>query len=261
VIVAFALLVSLFGSEESILGKASRAVLSPFQKAFTYISVQTKKVFAAYTRYNALLEENEALKAEIRDMEALIRDAEANAKENEELRALLGMREKYREYDLISATIIGWNETAWSSVFTVNKGTNDGIEEGDAVITDDGLVGFVTSVSADSCEISTVLDSSVSMGTWISRNRLTAIARGELDLMRENRLKLTYIAKGSDILVGDSVITSGISGAVPSGLLIGTVESIKSSSDGLSDIAVVIPAVTVSTLTSVYIIRDFTVVE
>ncbi len=251
----------MFGNEGSPLGKMSRAVLSPFQKSFTFLSVQTKKIFAAYTRYNTLLKENEELKAQIRDMQELIRDAETNAKENEELRALLGMREKYREYDIISATIIGWNETAWSSVFTVNKGSKDGIEKGDAVITDDGLVGFVTSVDSGSCVISTVLDSSVSVGAWISRNRLTAVARGTLQLMGDNRLELTYIPKGSDILVGDSVVTSGISGAVPSGLLLGRVEIIKSSLDGLSDVAVIVPAVTVARLTSVYIIRDFTVVE
>jgi rod shape-determining protein MreC len=260
-VMVFSLLFYFFGSDGSPLGKASRAVLSPFQKAFNFLAVQTKKVFAAYTRYNALLEENEQLKAEIRDMQELIRDAEANARENEELRALLGMREKHREYDIISATIIGWNETAWSSVFTVNKGSADGVAKGDAVITDDGLVGFVTSVDADSCRISTLLDSSVSVGVWISRNRLTAVARGTLELMGDNRLELAYIAKGSDILVGDFVVTSGISGAVPSGLLIGTVETIKSSSDGLSDFAVVTPAVNVSKLTTVYIIRDFAVVE
>ena len=92
----------------------------------------------------------------------------------------------------------------------------------------------------------------------ITRTRETAIAEGSYDLMSEDRLRLSYLTAGNQVVVGDTVETSGRGGAFPKGIMIGTVESVQPEETGISYYAVLRPFVNVSNVSSVSIITDFT---
>ena len=79
--------------------------------------------------------------------------------------------------------------------------------------------------------------------------------------MKKNQAKLTYLADGAQIFVGDDVLTSGSGGAFPAGLVIGTLTAVKTESGGQLEYGVVDPGVNFSQLVQVFIIKDFTVVE
>lgn len=256
VFVAVTVLFAVFGKEGSTVQRAAETVVSPFQKVFTAGWSRLSHFSKAMTKYDELEAENEELKARIREMEALIRDAESYREENQQLRALLGMEEKNPDTELVSALVIAWNDASWSSVFTINKGSSDGIEVGDAVIVDAGLVGIVTAVSRRNAEVSTVLDTSVKIVMNIFQSDLEVVGGGEFSLMKEGMLRVSDIPLGSNVKLGDTIMTEE-NGGVPGGILVGTISGIKTEAHGMSDYAVVTPSADIEKLSQVFVVTDY----
>ncbi|MBR6653597.1 MAG: DUF1850 domain-containing protein [Oscillospiraceae bacterium] len=123
--------------------------------------------------------------------------------------------------------------------------------------TEDGfLIGQVTEVSRSSSTVQTILDSASGVGA-LTDEGVTAIAEGDFNLMSDGKLRLTYIEDTSRVVAGDKVITSGKGGIYPSGLVIGTVESVSLDPSGLSASAVVEPEADIAAVTYLFIITDY----
>ncbi len=252
-------LLSIFSDGNTIVHKAVRTVTAPIQKAFTSVSTKVSHFFAAYTRYNALLEENERLREENYAMKEAVRNADLYRMENENLRALLDMRQRHTDLTLESAMLIARSDTSWSSVITLNKGESDGFAVGNGVISREGLVGQIVSVGPNYSEVGTILDTKVSVGALISRNRLSAVTKGTLELMEEGKFQLVGLPRGSDVRPGDEVETSGLGGMLPPGLLLGTVESVHADPTGLGDYAIVKAAANIGNLSQLFVIVAYSV--
>jgi rod shape-determining protein MreC len=84
---------------------------------------------------------------------------------------------------------------------------------------------------------------------------------GEYSLMKQKRAKLTFLADGAQIFVGDEVTTSGSGGAFPAGLVIGTVTNVQTEAGGQIEYGLVQPQANLDSLVQVFIIKDFDVVE
>ncbi len=236
-------------------------VTTPLQKA---VSTATGKVTDLYDyafRYEKLQEENSTLKKQVRDMEQQQRDAELALSENDRLRALLGIKERNRSFEFEIAEVVARGPGDWMSTLTLDKGANAGIEKDDCVITEDGMVGYVTSIAPTYCEITTVIDTDMQAGALISRTRDITIAGGDYALMNEGTLKLSYLKKDADLVIGDTVETSGRGGVFPKGIMIGTIERIIPEEHGVSNYAVVKPFVDVSTVKNVFVIKSFSITD
>jgi len=72
----------------------------------------------------------------------------------------------------------------------------------------------------------TVVDANLQMGGIVSRTDSTAMLEGDFTLMQEGRLKMTYLPENTELLTGDLVLTSGLTGIYPSGLVVGAIESL-----------------------------------
>ncbi len=261
VILVGAALLAIFGEGSSVFRRTALAIVSPFQKGYTAVYNAVERFFAAGERYDDLLKENEDLRAQIAELEGQLRDVSEIMDENVSLRDLLGMKQRHESYDIINATIIGWSDTSWRSCFTVNRGSDDGVELGDCVISHNGLVGRVSELGAGYAEVTTLLDPSSGIGVSVVGNGVTALAKGQLEYMDSDRLLLSSIPHGSNIFAGDLLETSGLGGSIPPGLIVGRVERVSASPDGMGDYAVAVLAEDVSALTGVYIILDFSVEE
>jgi rod shape-determining protein MreC len=158
-----------------------------------------------------------------------------------------------------SALIIAWNDTSWSSVFTINKGSNSGISVNDCVMTEDGLAGIVTKVEYNYSEVNTIIDTEASLGAADQRTGVIAVAKGDFSLMKESKLRLSNIALGSDVKNGDKIKTIGISEIFPPDIVIGTVDYVKTEKSGMNDYAVITPSVNLNGLTQVFVVVDFTI--
>ena len=149
-----------------------------------------------------------------------------------------------------------------SSAFTISKGASSGIELGDAVITEYGaVVGQITELGTNWATVSTLIDVDMSVGAFVGAAGNSGMCVGEYSFMRNKQAKLTYLADGAQIFVGDDVLTSGSGGAFPAGLMIGTLVAVQTEAGGQIEYGIVEPQANLDSLVQVFIIKDFTVVE
>ena len=178
------------------------------------------------------------------------------------MRTLLGLRQQRRDFVFESAYITGHSSSNWASTLTLSKGTSCGIAQGNCVVDSEGyLVGIVTEAGLNWCTVATVLDTEAQIGAKVFRTGETTVAMGDLSLMGRNRLKLSYLESESSLINGDLVVTSGLGGYYPSGLVIGSVEEILTDDGGLTKYAILAPQADLSELTEVFVITSFDVVD
>ncbi|MDP4110104.1 MAG: rod shape-determining protein MreC [Bacillota bacterium] len=236
---------------------AAGVIITPIQNGTTGVAGFFGNIYGYLYRYNALKAENEKLKSELRETKDKLRDAEEIQDENEHLRDLLGLKQKNKSFDFEMAEIIAVNIGNWSNVFTIDKGSLSGLKQNDCVITEDGMVGYISEVGSTFSEVVTVIDPSMQAGAIVSRTRDVAVAQGAFDLMEQGKLKLSYIKKDNDIIAGDIIETSGLGGVFPKGVPIGTVEKIVPESHGISNYAIIKPTVDLNNISKVFVIKSF----
>lgn len=245
------LLKNLVGTASSPVNKAATAVVDWFESLYGYLY-----------KYDQLLAENESLRAQLADAQEIARDAVEANEENERLRELLGLREKHSDFVFESAKIVSWSTSNWASGFTISKGESSGIELGDCVVTEYGaLVGQVIELGSAWANVRTVVDVDMNAGVLFGENENAAMVVGEFSLMQKGLMKLTYLSDGASVLEGDTVLTSGKGETFPQGLIVGTVTQALSEGGGQSPYGIVEPACDLDTLSQVFVIKDFEIVE
>lgn len=255
-------LLSFFASTSSLLHNAIGIITSPFRSAVSAVETWVEDKQRYYADYTELLEENAALKQELAELRQNERQALRDREENALLRELLKLQEQRRDFVFESAMILEHSSTNWTSTLTLNRGTNCGIAVKDCVVSAEGyLVGVVSEVGYNWATVLTVIDTDTELGALVFRTSEVAVAEGDFALMNEGRLKLSYLPESASLLSGDYIVTSGLGGYYPSNLVIGTVESVKVDDDGLAQYAVIAPMVDFDTLTEIFVIKDFTVID
>ncbi len=251
-----------FSSTSSVLENIAGVLTSPFRAAATAVSDWAADKRQYYEDVTALKEENAALKKEIAELRAQQREAQAANDENALFRKLLKLQEKRSDFTFVSARVLAHSESNWTSSLTLSHGTDQDIAVGDCVVSAEGyLVGVVSEVGLNWSTVLTVIDTDTELGARIFRTGEIAVAEGDFSLMNEGRLKLSYLTADDEVLTGDQIVTSGLGGYYPSGLVIGTVESVRTGDDGLARYAVLKPMVDFDALTEIFVIIDHDVVE
>ena len=251
-----------FSSSSAVLPNIAGTIATPFRTAGTAITNKIDEWVSYFTDFDEMKAENERLKKELAQLEADIRQAQYDREENKLLRELLELSEQRRDLSYESALIVERDASNWASLLTINKGTLSGIAVGDCAIDQYGnMVGIVSEAGLNWATVRTVLDSEAGIGAKVFRSGLNAVAEGDFALMNENRLTLTYLGTNADVMVGDLIVTSGLGDYLPSGLVIGYVEELRASDDGLSRHAIIIPETDTEALTELFIITDFTIVD
>ena len=136
----------------------------------------------------------------------------------------------------------------------INIGKKDGIEEKMTVIADEGLVGYVMSVSENTSKIRTIIDTSSSISCLMSTNKESIVCKGTLE--NNTELKAMYIPTDANLIQGDSVDTSGLGGIYPKGIHVGTVKKIISSKNVIDRYAIIDTAVDFNKLNTVLVIKN-----
>ena len=158
--------------------------------------------------------------------------------------------------------MVSWNASNWSSSFTISKGSDNGLEVGDSVITEYGvLVGTISELGSNWATVETVVDIGTSIGVLVGNEEVSAMLQGDYTLMRSQYMKLTFVAETGRVITGDIVVTSGAGGAYPQGLILGTVTSVHTEAAGQVEYAVVEPFTDLDALTQIFVIKDYQVVE
>lgn len=222
-------------------------------------------IYGYIYQYDQLVAENNSLRAQLAEAQLAAVNAAELEEENAHLKELLEFRQSHTDYVLEPAKLISWSASNWSSSFTISKGSSNAAQEiavGDCVITEYGaLVGTVTELGDTWATVRTVVDASTNVGALVGQSQAAGICIGDFALMKEQRIKLTYLVDGAQMVEGDAVLTSGKGLNIPQGLVIGYIEAVMSEAGGQTTYGVVEPACDLGTLSSVYIVTDFTVVE
>ena len=237
-------------------------IKSPIQKVLSSAVNWFDSMYGYLYQYDSLLAENESLRSQLADAQKSARDGIEASEENSRLRKLLELREKHTDYVMESCKVVLWSSSNWSSAFTISKGASSGIEMGDPVITEYGaVVGQITELGTNWATVSTLIDVDMSVGAFVGATGNSGMVVGEFSFMREKTAKLTYLADGAQIFVGDDVLTSGSGGAFPAGLMIGTLTAVQTEAGGQIEYGIVEPQANLDSLVQVFVIKDFTVVE
>lgn len=192
-------------------------------------------VFSNFTGLFGASNENEVLKSQLEMVPQMYSDIERLEAENEKLRDALEVSSK-REYDTINSRVISRSQDQWLNNFTIDKGENDGIEEGMAVMTPEGLVGMIKRVNGNSSFVEMIT-------TNVSQNNLSVEIRhedetvyGAIDHYDSERglLVIDNIKNNATVEAGDEVFTSGLVGDFPEGLIVGEVMEVENDEHGLS---------------------------
>ena len=254
---------SIFSSTASPLGNIVGVITSPFRSAAQSVADWYNEKQDYFADNRALRAANEELKRQIAEMQADVRDAETALEENERYREMLGLREKHRSFELESARVLNRSQSNWTSSLTLNCGTDYGITVGDCVITERyELVGVVSEAGYNWCTVLTVIDTDSSLGARVFRTGDVGLAQGDFALMGQGLLELSYLPnEGSQLLPGDLVLSSGLGGYYPADLTIGSVREVRTDDSGAASYAVVQPAADLETLTQVFVVKDFEIVD
>lgn len=198
----------------------------------------------------ALKSENAALRElnyQLSDERAKIRQALI---ENEKLRKLLEFK-KQTTYPVVSADVVGKTTTEVRNYATLNKGAEDGIEEGMTVMTDAGIAGLIIAASKNYSLVRLLINRDSRVAAKIQRSRIDGILVWEDD----QTMIMKNIPKSYDVKVGDDVITSEYSNRFPQNIMIGRVTDVRADSSSLFRKIIVMPAVNFSSLEQVFVVK------
>ena len=235
-----------------------QAALAPFRAAGNALTKQAEQYYSYMFRYEALAAENEQLKAQIAQMEDVARQADAVSRENARLRNQLDFLSTHESYKTVDAYIIAWSSTDWTNTFTINRGTNAGIEENLCVITANGeVVGLVTEAGPNYAIVKTVLDSTLEISATITSSGYNGMVSGGYIDGHETFLKMEYLPSSAVIRNKDQVVTSG-STVYPKGLILGNVVDAGFEETGVAKFAVLDPAADISSMEQVFVITEYT---
>ena len=222
---------------------------TPFLKLYAAVAGTTSRLWANYVDLRSVRGEHLRLEEEVAALREQVRRLEEAGLENTRLRRALDLPAA-RDFDLVAAQVIAKDTTNWFKTIMINKGSEVGLQRGLPVVAPEGLVGRVVEVMPGSAKVQLLTDPVSSVGALLKDQRVTGLVTGD----RGQTAIVKYLPLLAEVQVGDVVLTSGMGGAFPKGILIGTVTATHRKSGALFQEASVQPSVDFGRLEEVLVI-------
>ncbi len=226
-------------------------VCSPFQKASTFVIKKIQGVWEGYLFLVHLRRENEELKKRMADLQRENAQMREMVLAHERLRRLLQFQETLSSSS-IAAEVVGRDPSSWYKSLTINKGEKDGVRKGMAVICPEGVIGQVIKTAPSYSVVLLITDYNSAIDAIVQRTRAKAIVEGK----GENRCQLKYLLRSEDVVEGDRLITSGLTGTFPKGLMIGEIKKVDKKGRGIFQEAELVTSVDFTRLEEVLVIKE-----
>jgi len=211
----------------------------------------TLGIYEGYFHLVGVKEENKSLLERVALLENKVHLLQEKAVENERLRALLHFQEN-RPFALLPASVVGKDFNSWSRTLVINQGSQSGVETGMAVVRPEGVVGRILTTSNHFALVQLILDSNSDIPAILERTRAEGIVSGKIT----NRCRIKYLNRLADVVVGDRVLSSGLGGIYPKGLIIGAVHSVHKKKYGLFQEVIITPAVDFAKTEEVFVVKN-----
>jgi rod shape-determining protein MreC len=194
------------------------------------------------TQLDELRTQNQRLRARVAELEE-------DRLENERLRGLVDLKQA-QDLESVAARVIGRPANAWEGVITIDRGSADGIGTGMPVVGASGLLGQTVTVGEHASRVRLITDQRSGVAALVQRSRAEGIVHGSID----GQLTLDFVSTEATVTAGDVVITSGMGGIYPKGLVIGEVTSVERLANSLFQAIELEPAERLTGLEEVLVI-------
>jgi rod shape-determining protein MreC len=233
------------------LGVVFLEVLRPLQSGTTQATGEIGSLWSGYVGLIGVARENRELREKLRQLDAAHhRDAEIEL-ENRRLARLLDFKTDVPS-QVVTARVIGKDATGMFESFTLDRGETDGVKPGMAVVCADGVVGRIAQASPHASRVLLLSDHNSGVDALVERTRARGIVEGSLN----RTCSMKYIKRGDEIDVNDVIVSSGLDGIFPKGILIGRVSGVTRKDIGLFQVAEVVPAVDFTKLEEVLVLMS-----
>jgi rod shape-determining protein MreC len=213
-------------------------VAVPVQRAVALPVDLAREAWTNYVSLVGVREDNDVLRQSL----ALLREENLQLREalvaSGRLARIAEMRDSF-EVPMLPAELVGSDVSPWFRSVLLDRGRTDGVRSGMPVVSEDGLVGLVVATSANASKTMLLLDRQTAIDGTVQRSRARGIVRGR----GGDQLEFEFVARGTDVRSGDVIITSGLDGIHPKGVLIGHVTLLSEPGTELLHTASLEPAV------------------
>lgn len=227
------------GGGVSLLQRGLFTLLSPLQHVLGATVRGTRELWDGYGFHRETYRENRRLEERVRHLETLLQERSHLAREAERLREVLGLRE-ILPLETLVATVISRDGVPWFRSLTIDRGTSSGVTLNAPVMSPTGVVGRVIAVGPHAARVQVLLDRDSGAGVLIERTRVSGVVSGQVVQPEAGveELVLKYVPEPADVVTGDVVVTSGVDGIYPKGLVVGRVSSVEEGAALFQDIRV-----------------------
>jgi len=227
-------------------------LLEPVQASVSSVLGQAEDVASVVRRMTELSRQNDQYREEIDRLQAEIARLRELEVENRDLRNLLGLKQRAGTGELLPVRVIARDPSPFVQAITLDRGTEDGVQEGMTIISWRGVVGRVSRVSPTSSKVLLITDTSSSISGRIqsSESRVTGIIRGR----PEGGLLMQRIPQEETLQTGETVVTSDFGGLMPEGLVIGQIVQIRRKDVDVLQEAVIEPSADMKRLERLYVL-------
>jgi len=245
-----------FGDKLSPVKEAVGSAITPMQRGINLVGLYISDKLDNFKKINELLEENARLKEQVNvltyENKLLLQDK----RELDELRRLYKLDQKYLDYPKVAAHVISKDSDNWYSVFTIDKGTRDGLAKNMNVLAGNGLAGIIIEAHYNYSIVRSIIDDNSSVSGMIMDTSDLCIVKGDLELMDQGKIRVEHIDIATDVKEGAEVVTSHISDYFFEGISIGYISDIKVDPSKMTKTAYLKPVVDFERLEEVLIITE-----
>jgi len=230
-----------------ILEAVTFGVFAELERGTAAVTGSVRHTWSDYVGLRQARAENETLKRQLADAQIQLQEQRALADRTRSLAQMLELREGL-ELKTTAAEIIGAGSTPDFRTVTIDKGQRQGLATDMAVIAPAGVVGRIVVPGALASKVQLLIDRNAAAAALVARSRAQGLVAGT----GEMRFRMEYVPTVSDIVVGDTVVTSGLDGIYPKGLVIGRIDSIDKTGSAWQ--IGIVPAVDFSSLEQVLVV-------
>lgn len=265
VLLVIAVLLNLPMSASLRIKAGSRDNLAPFQNMMSFLIIKASETVSSFVNAGDILDEKQRMIEEIATLRHRVWSLKTLERDYEDLRRQLGFT-TWQQDKLVLCEVVARGDTSgWWQTIRINKGTDDGVGPNMAVITTEGLIGRTTKeISRHTCEVLLIMDQMSRVACKFLRTGGFGIVSGTgVKIAGDIKLEMLYavqpcfmeyISKTEKILGGDEVVTSGLGGVYPEGLLLGRVAKFSLDPSGLYQRADIVPAADIGTVRYVFVV-------
>jgi rod shape-determining protein MreC len=226
-----------------------QAASAPVGAAGEWVTRPIRGVLAWASDLGVSRSQLEALRKQNAELRTQVAQSEEARLENERLRALVGFVQT-NSLQAVGARVIGRPTNSWERVITIDRGSLDGVTTAMPVLGSRGLLGQTIEVTSHTARVRLITDPKSGVAAMIQANRGEGIVRGSL----EGDVTFDFVSRETTVRAGDVVVTSGMGGVYPKGLLVGEVTTVVNTPASLYQEIEIMPTANLSGLEEVVVL-------